>query len=89
MEQQVAALIQQVMDVSERLRQSEGAAEQARHLLEAHLIARQMLGERLSRGEAAVTAETLPAGGIWPGRAQAPEAPGADDGRFGFGAFAA
>ena len=45
MEQQVAALIQQVMETSERLRQSEEAAEQARQLLEAHAL--QMLEERL------------------------------------------
>ena len=36
MEQQVAALVQQVMEMSDRLRQSEEAAEQARQLLEAH-----------------------------------------------------
>ena len=42
----------------------------------------------MNRTEASVTG-TSPAGGGWPGRAQVPEAPGADDGRFGFGAFAA
>ena len=43
MEQQVAALIQQVMEMGERMRQSEEAAEQARQLLEAHRNACQML----------------------------------------------
>ena len=89
MEQQVAALIQQVMEMTERMSQSEEAAEQARQLLEAHRNAGQMLEERMNRAEATATAETSPAGGIGPGRAQVPEAPGADDGRFGFGAFAA
>ena len=85
MEQQVAALIQQVMEMRERMRQSEEAAEQARQLHEAHRNAGQMLEERLNR----VTADASPAVGSRPGRAQVPEAPGADDGRFGFGAFAA
>ena len=40
------------------------------------------------RTEASVT-DTSPASGIRPDRAQVPEAPGADNGRFGFGAFAA
>ena len=89
MEQQGAALIQQVMVTRERMRQSEEAAEQARQLLEAHRNAGQMLEERLNRAEATVTADTSAAGGIRPSRAQVPEPPGADDGRFGFGAFAA
>ena len=84
MEQQVAALIQQVMEMSERLRQSEEVAEQSRQPLEAHRSAGQILEERINRAEAVATAETLPAGGIRPDRAQVPEAPGADDGRFGF-----
>ena len=46
----------------------------------------QMLEERLSRKEASVR-DTSQAGGTSAARAQ--EAPGADDGRFGFGAFAA
>ena len=87
MEQQVAALIQQVMEMSERMLQS-SAAEQARQLLEAHRSAARML-ERLDRAEATATTDTSLAGGIRPGRAQVPEARGVDDGRFGFGAFAA
>ena len=70
------------------MRQSEEAAEQARQLLEAHRTAGQMMEERMNRTEASVTG-TSPAGGSRPGRAQVPEAKGADDGRFGFGAFAA
>ena len=89
MEQQVAALIQQVMEMSERLRPSEEASEHARQLLEAHRSAGQILEERTNRAEAAATAETLPAGGIRPGRDHVPEAPRADDGRYGFGSFAA
>ena len=64
MEQQVAALIQQVMEMCERMRQSEEAAEQARQLLEAHRTAGQMLGVRMNRTEASVTTDTSPAGGI-------------------------
>ena len=67
MEQHVAALTQQVMEMSERLRQGEEAAEQARQLLEAHRRARQILEERMNRAEAAATAETLSAGRIRPG----------------------
>ena len=89
MEQQVAALIQQMMGMSQRLRQSDESAEQARQLLEAHRSAGQILEERMNRAEDAATAGTLPAGAIRLGRAQVPEAPRADDGRFGFGAFAA
>ena len=89
MEQQVAALIQQAMEMGERLRQSEEGTEQARQLLEANRSAGQILEARMNRAEAAATAETLSAGGIRPGRAPGLEAPGADDGRFGFGAFAA
>ena len=60
--------------------------EQARQLLEAHRTGGQMLEERMSRTEASVR-DTSPAGGNSAVRAQ--EAPGANDGRFGFGAFAA
>ena len=60
------ALIQQVMEMSERLRQSEEAAEQARKLLEAHRSAGQILEELMTRAEAAATAETLSAGGMRP-----------------------
>ena len=67
MEQQVAALTQQVMEMSERLRQGEEAAEQARQLLEAHRRAGLILEERMNRAEAAATAETLSAGRIRPG----------------------
>ena len=86
MERQVEALIQQVTDVTDRLRQSEESEEQARQLLEVHRTAGQMLEERMSRKEASVR-DTSPAGGT--GAARAQEAPGADDGRSGFGAFAA
>ena len=47
MEQQVAALIQQVTEMNERMRQSEEASEQARQLLEAHRLVGQMLEERM------------------------------------------
>ena len=57
-----------------------------RQLLEAHRTAGQMPEERMSRTEASVR-DTSPAGGN--SAAWAQEAPGADDGRFGFGAFAA
>ena len=86
MEQQLAALIQQVMEMSERLRQSEEAAKQARQFVKAHRNAGQMLEERLNRAEASATTDTSLAGWISPGRAQVPRA---DDERFGFGAFAA
>ena len=43
----------------------------------------------MNQAEATATAETSPPGGIRPGRAQVPEAPGADDGRFGFEASSA
>ena len=66
MEQQVAALIQQVMEMSERLRQSEEVAGQARQLLETHRSAGQILEERMNRAEAAATAVTLSAGGVDP-----------------------
>ena len=85
-EQQIAMLLQQVMEVSDRLRQSEESSEQVRQLLEAHRRAGQMLEERLNRTEASVR-DTSQAGGSCAARAQ--EATGADDGRFGFGAFAA
>ena len=51
-----------------------------------HRTAVQMLEERMNRTEASVR-ETSQAGGNSAARAQ--EAPGADDGRFGFGAFEA
>ena len=77
MERQVAALIQQM---------TEESAEQARQLLEAHRTVGQMLEERMNRTEASVRDTSL-AGGTCAARAQ--EAPGADEGRSGFGAFAA
>ena len=86
MEQQVAMLLQQVMEVSHRLRLSEESSEQVRQLLEARKTAGQMLEERMNRTEASVR-DTFQAGGSSAARVQ--EAPGADDGRFGFGAFAA
>ena len=86
MEQQIAMLLQQVMEMTDRLRQNEESPEQVRHLLGAHRTAGQMLEERLNRTEASVR-DTLQAGGNSAARAQ--EALGADDGRFGFGAFAA
>ena len=86
MEQQIAMLLQQVMEVSDRLRQNEESSEQVRQLLEAHRTAGQMLEERMNRTVASVR-DTSQAGGNSAVRAQ--EAPGADDGRFGFGAFAA
>ena len=57
--------------MSERLRQSEEAAEQARQ----HRKAGQILEDRVGRGEATGT--------------QAQAVLGSEDGRFGFGAFAA
>ena len=66
----------------ERQRQNEESAEQARHLR----TAGQMLEERMSWTEAGVRDTSL-AGGTSAARAQ--EAPGADNGRFGFGACAA
>ena len=77
-------LLQQVMEVSDRLRLSEESSEQVRQLLEAHRTAGQMLEERMNRTEASVR-DTSQAGGNSAARAQ--EVPGADDGRFGFGAF--
>ena len=53
MEQQIAMLLQQVMEASDRLRLSE-ESEQVRQLLEAHRTARQMLEERMNRTEASV-----------------------------------
>ena len=86
MEQQVAMLLQQVMEVSDRLRLSEESSDQVRQVLEAHRTVWQMLEERTNRTEASVR-DTSQAGGSTAARAQ--EAPGADDGRFGFGEFAA
>ena len=71
MERQVAMLLQQVMEVSDRLRLSGGLG---------------MWDERMNRTEASVR-DPSQAGGSSAARAQ--EAPGADDGRIGFGAFAA
>ena len=85
MEQQVAMLLQQVIEVSDRLRLSEESSEQVRRMLEAHRTAGQMLEERMNRTEASVR-DTSQAGGS-SRAARAQEAPGADDGRFGFGAF--
>ena len=82
MEQQIGMLLQQVMEVSDRLRQNEESPEQVRQLLEAHRTAGQMLEERMNWTEASVRDTSISA-------ARAQEAPGSDDGRFGFGAFAA
>ena len=76
MEQQIAMLLQQVMEVSDRLRQNEESSEQVRQLLEVHWTAGQMLEERMNRTEAGVR-DTSQAGGNSAARAQ--EAPGADD----------
>ena len=84
--QQIAMLLHQVMEVSDRLRQNEESSEQVRQLLEAHRTAGQMLVERKNRTEASAR-DISQAGGN--GAARAQESPGADDGRFGFGAFAA
>ena len=54
MEQQVAVLIQQVKEMTDRLRQNEEPAEKARQLLEAHRTAGQTLEERMSQTEASV-----------------------------------
>ena len=85
MEQQVATLLQQVMEVNERIRLSEESSEQVRQLLEAHRTAGQMLEERMNQSDGSECREI---------RlrlvAKVREALGAaDDGRFGFGAFAA
>ena len=74
MEQQIAMLLQEVIEMTDRLRQNEESSEQVRQLLEAHRTAGQMLEERMNR--------TAQAGGNSAARAQ--EAPGAHDGRFGF-----
>ena len=126
MERQLAALIQQVTEMTDRLRLNEELAEQVRQLLEAHKTAGQMLEERMNRTDASVRGvqagvseelaeqvrqlleahrtagqmleermdrteasvrDTSQAGGSSAARAQ--KAPGADDGRCGFGAFAA
>ena len=79
-------LLQQVMEVSDRLRQNEESSKQVRQLLEAHRTAGKMLEERMNRTEASVR-DTSQAGGN--SAARALEAPGTDDGRSGFGAFAA
>ena len=79
-------LLQQVLEVSDRLTRHEESSEQVRQLLEAPRIAGQMLEEPMNRTEASVR-DTSQAGGNSATRAQEP--PGAEDGRFGFGAFAA
>ena len=71
-----------IFRIMERQRQNEESSEQARHLR----TAGQMLEERMRRTEAGVRDTSL-AGGTSAARAQ--EAPGADNGRFGFGACAA
>ena len=68
MEQQVAMLLKQVIEVSDRLRQSEESWEQVRQLLEAHRTAGQMLEERMNRTEASVRDTSL-AGGTSAARA--------------------
>ena len=83
MEQQIAMLFQQVMEVSDRSRQNEESSERVRQL-QARRTAGQMLEERMNWTEASVR-DTSQAGGNSAARAQ--EAPGADDGRFGFGAL--
>ena len=47
--EQVAMLLQHVMEVSDRLRLSEESSEQVRQLLEAHRTTGQMLEERMNR----------------------------------------
>ena len=66
MEQQVAALMQQVMVMTERVRQTEEAAEQEKQLLEAHRNAGQMLEERMNVAESTARAETSPLVGLDP-----------------------
>ena len=61
----------------------EESSQQVRRLLEAHRTAGQVMKERINRTEASVR-DTSQAGGS---AARAQEAPGADDGRFRFGAF--
>ena len=72
MEQQIAMLLQQEMQMTDRLRQNEESSEQVRQLLEAHRTAGQMLKERMNRTEASVR-YTFQAGGNSAVRAQ--EAP--------------
>ena len=86
MEQQIAMFLQQVMEVTDRLRQNEGSSEQVRQLLEDNRTAGQMLEERMNRTEASVS-DTSQAGGN--SAASAQEAAVADDGQVGFGASAA
>ena len=76
MEQLVAMLLQQVMEVSDRRRLSDESSEQVRQLLEAQRTAGQMLEERMNWTEASVRG-TFQAGGNSAARTQ--EAPGADD----------
>ena len=72
-----------VAEMTDRLRENEESAEQARQLLEAHRTVGQMLEEGMRRTEASVRDTSLVGG---TGAVRAQEAPGADD---GFGAFAA
>ena len=81
MEQQIAMFLQQ-----DRLRQNGESSEQVRQLLEVHRTVGQMLEERTNRTEAERERNVS---GWWQQCGQDQEAPGADDGRFGFGAFAA
>ena len=55
MKQQVAMLLQQVMEVSDRLRQNEESSEHVRQLLEVHRTTGQMLEERMNGTEASVS----------------------------------
>ena len=71
MEQQVAMLLQQVMEVSDRLILSEESSEQVRQLLETHRTAWQMLEERMNRTEESVR-DTCQAGGSNAARARKP-----------------
>ena len=85
MEQRIAMFLQQVMNMADRLRQSEESSEQVRELLKAPgQLGRCWRSERTGRKR---VRDTFQAGGNSAARAQ--EASGADDGRFGFGAFAA
>ena len=62
MEQQIAMLLQRVMEVSNRLKQNEESSEQVRQLLAAPRTAGRMLEERMNWTEASVR-DTSQAGG--------------------------
>ena len=62
MEQQIAIMLQQVIEVTDRLKQNEESSEQVRQLLEAPRTAGQMLEERMNWTEASVR-DTSQAGG--------------------------